>query len=70
MSERIAEIGRALYGDDGWRGKLAAALNVDQRTLRRWEIGAMPVPPNVWIECDEMLAARRTEIDRQIGGKQ
>lgn len=33
-----------LYGDRGWQDRLAADLEVDPSTVRRWSSGAVPVP--------------------------
>jgi hypothetical protein len=64
----IAVVGRALYGESTWRGKLAEKLGVSPRTLRRWELGEMPVPEGVWGECNTLLREREREIARAKGG--
>lgn len=37
--DMLADVGRALYGQEHWRRPLARALGIDQDTLRRWLTG-------------------------------
>lgn len=57
----LIEIGKALYGER-WQTSLANDLRVADRTMRRWGSGASPIPPAIWSEIDEVLAARATCI--------
>jgi len=41
--EELKESGKKLYGY-GWRRRMAAALSVDESTVRRWSSGTIPVP--------------------------
>lgn len=55
--------GEALYGAD-WRNKLADALKVDRRTLRRWAMGDMPIPPGVAADLARLARAHAAECLR------
>lgn len=56
----LAAIGEALYGPS-WKMELAAALRVDDRSLRRW-LQTGEVPLGVWRDLVVLLAARREVI--------
>lgn len=47
-----------LYGERGWQTSLAAALNVDTSSIRRWVSGSVPVPGPVEaaVKCFEREA--------------
>lgn len=68
---QFATIGEALYGPS-WRAALAGALDVAERTVRRWEQGDSPIPDGV---PDELAALCRKHSDvlvklaQQIEGK-
>jgi len=51
----IAEIGSALYGPS-WQSKLAATLNVADRTVRRWAAGK-GVPRDIELVLAQLLKA-------------
>lgn len=55
--ERLAEIGRALYGPQ-WQTPLAAALGVADRTVRRWMAGSAPVPDGIESDLRGIIADR------------
>lgn len=64
----LREAGEALYGDR-WRVPLAGALDVNERTVRRWEVEQSPIPDGVWIELKSLLAAhgkRVRDLERRI----
>jgi len=63
--DRLAEIGRALYGGR-WQSDMADALGVDRRTVRRWMTGDYPVPPRAVADLRAMLETRATEIGRLL----
>ncbi|MEM7749208.1 MAG: hypothetical protein AAF346_13235 [Pseudomonadota bacterium] len=42
--ERLREIGVKLFGEWGWQTRLAERLLIDDRTVRRWVAGRVPVP--------------------------
>jgi hypothetical protein len=51
-AQRLIDIGHALYGERGWQTKMAAALNVDTSTIRRWIYAdAVPGPAAAALEC-------------------
>lgn len=45
--ETFAKVGEALYGPS-WRNALAGALEVAERTVRRWEHGESAIPEGIW----------------------
>jgi hypothetical protein len=49
--------GEALFGTH-WRVELAAALNVSERTVRRWEKGLFEIPDGVWEDLKHLLGKR------------
>ena len=56
-SDLLQEAGAALYGPR-WRLDLAKALDVNERTIRRWAEGQWPVPATVWPEIRTLLTER------------
>ena len=60
--------GEALYGPR-WQSELARALDVSDRTMRRWAAGSDAMPPGVVLDllplCDTRIAALE-EIKRAI----
>jgi hypothetical protein len=51
-AKRLIKIGQQLYGERGWQTKMAAALNVDTSTIRRWIYAdAVPGPAAAALEC-------------------
>lgn len=62
--ERLAVAAILLLGER-WQRPLAKVLGVNERTARRWAKGS-PLP--VWLlpKMDELLLARRKEIDAVI----
>ena len=52
----LADIGRALYGPY-WHRELARALDVHERTVRRWEQGLFPAER--WLPLVEPLVRDR-----------
>lgn len=51
----------ALYGAL-WQNALARALDINERTVRRWASGDAPVPIGVWHDISEIIADRVTEL--------
>ena len=51
----------ALYGAL-WQNALARALDINERTVRRWASGEIPVPIGVWHDISEIIAERVTEL--------
>lgn len=54
----LAVAGKRLFGAWGWQTRLAAALEVDGSTVRRWVSGATPIPNPVKVAIRLMLAAK------------
>jgi len=62
MTENLlAAAGRALYGE-GFVPSLAAALEVNERTVQRWAAGTMYPPRGIWRQLQELLAQRGDEL--------
>ena len=43
---------KKLFGESGWKTKLAEELGVDGSTVRRWVSGVVPVPNTAWAAMD------------------
>ena len=61
----LAAIGSALYGPT-WQTRLANALSVNDRTVRRWYAGDMPIPATLKDELLTLADRRREEIEAAI----
>jgi hypothetical protein len=57
----LASIGEALFGSD-WVSVLAAALQVNRRTVQRWRSGAAPVPSGALTAVADLALARAAEL--------
>lgn len=57
----INKVGRALYGRQ-WRGPLAEALNVNERTVRRWANGEFEINQHVWSDIMIILNDRESSL--------
>jgi hypothetical protein len=57
----LRRIGEALYGEP-WQSRLAADLDVADRTLRRWVSGEMAVPSGVVEELRVLVRGRLVEF--------
>lgn len=49
-AQRLEAFGTALFGPS-WHGPLSRALDVSDRTLRRWMSGEFEMPEGIWAEC-------------------
>jgi hypothetical protein len=48
----LVKIGQKLYGERGWQTKMAAALEVDTSTIRRWMYAdSVPGPAAAALKC-------------------
>ena len=72
---RFSQIGELLYGPS-WRAALAAALNVGERTVRRWAAGDHRIPDGIAGDlaglCRERsarLMKAAEELDHQTNGE-
>lgn len=61
----LTRVGTALYGTR-WQTDLAAALDVNHRTIRRWAAGSLDPrdPARLRAELRALLIARGGELDR------
>jgi len=59
-AREFCDLGRSLYGDCGWQGKLAGELKTDLATVKKW---AKEGPPaNVGKELTRIAIKHRTQI--------
>lgn len=58
--DKLRQVGEALFGLH-WLMQMSAAIDVDERTLRRWA-GGQPVPPGVWKDLAEVCATRAAAL--------
>ena len=63
--QNIIQYGEALYGPRFQR-ELAAALGVNERTMRRWVAGDTS-PPNSVLDDLKTLVRERVELLRRLG---
>lgn len=61
-SDTLRQVGEDLYGAH-WPGQLAAALQVDERTMRRWVAGA-PIPAGIWTDLGDLCVKRAKDLTR------
>jgi hypothetical protein len=61
----LAAAGEALYGPL-WQSQLARALDVSDRTMRRWLAGDTPVPSGVAMDLMRLLTERAADVDEII----
>lgn len=59
----LRRVGEACYGER-WQSALAAAWNVNDRTVRSWASGRMEFPPARIADLRETLQRRRRDIDQ------
>jgi len=59
----LAQVGRSLYGNFFSR-HMAADIDVNERTMRRWLTGDLEVPDGVAAELIELVDERRHELDK------
>lgn len=57
----LREIGEALYGSR-WQTDMAEALEVSDRTVRRWAAGDT-IPAGVWIDLIRIMQERAVLLD-------
>ena len=58
-------VGKALYGAL-WQTRLSNAIGVNDRTMRRWSYGDVPIPATLRNELLMVAERRRREIDDAI----
>lgn len=51
-AKELLKIGRQLYGGRGWQTRMAAALEIDTSTIRRWMYAdSVPGPAAAALKC-------------------
>lgn len=64
-NEKLANAGQLLYGDL-WQSALARALDVDNRTVRRWASGESAIKQSIANEIIELLKNNQEQINQFI----
>lgn len=59
--ETFAKAGEALYGPS-WRVRLSEALEVAERTVRRWEHGESAIPDGIWRDLAGLCRKHSVEL--------
>ena len=62
-ASELRSIGRTLWGHNHWPQSMAKALEVNERTVKRWANGQQLVPGALQAQLWWMLRLRRAEID-------
>jgi len=65
MVQNLIQIGEALYGPRFQR-ELAAALDVNERTMRRWVAGTSEPPESLQADLLHLVLTRRANLDTII----
>lgn len=58
----LGALGRALYGDH-WRLPLASALDVSERTVRRWGAGEFLIPAGIAEKLEFLMEAKFSQLE-------
>lgn len=61
----LATVGSALFGPT-WQTRLANAISVNDRTVRRWASGEMSIPVTLREELLQIAGDRRQQIEDAI----
>lgn len=61
----IADIGQALWGTQ-WQTDMAKALDVSDRTVRRWVAGTTPIPRGIYADLIRVMTERQADLDDLI----
>ena len=64
-NEQLANAGQLLYGDL-WQSAIARALDVDNRTVRRWASGESAIKQSIANEIIELLKNNQSQINQFI----
>jgi DNA-binding transcriptional regulator YdaS (Cro superfamily) len=62
-ASELRKFGLIAYGH-GWQRKVAEVIGVNERTVRRWVSGAVPMPSHVWRTMDDILALCASRIEQ------
>ena len=63
--EQLEQAGQLLYGNL-WQSALARALDVDNRTVRRWVSGESAIKQSIAQEIIELLKNNQSQINQFI----
>lgn len=63
--ELLHEVGETLYGEH-WRPPLSRALEVDDRTMRRWAAGTLAIPQSIAGELLTLVFTRQQALSGLI----
>lgn len=66
MTSVLVECGEALYGPR-WVTELARALDVNERTVRRWAAGTSPIPAGAYADLLRLTQERAALLDSLAG---
>lgn len=61
--EEIVAIGVEMYGEAGWKKKLAKDLGVDYATVKRWAAGSFGISPPVALAIECLRDRMKTHHD-------
>ena len=61
MLNLLKQCGEALFGPR-WQREMARALNVNDRTMRRWVAGDTQIPVSVLADLERLLVERRKSV--------
>jgi len=64
-SKLLSEVGETLYGSR-WQTDLSRALDVSDRTVRRWVAGTDDVPPGVYDDLQRLLTEKAAKINTML----
>lgn len=67
MRDRLVQYGEALFGPRFQR-ELAEALQVNERTMRRWIAGDTEPPESIRAELDALARARIKALEKLLKG--
>lgn len=62
MTKLLADTGRALYGER-WQSEVARALDVSDRTVRRWVAGDDAPRPGVYVDLLRLVVERQADLE-------
>lgn len=66
MSSVLSECGEALYGPH-WKTELAGALDISERTVRRWYAGTQEIPQGAYADLLRLTQERAGLLDSLAG---
>ena len=64
-SQQLEHMGQLLFGSD-WKLPLAVALDVNERTVRRWAAGTTAIPDGVDTDIGELASQRIGQLVKAI----